>query len=497
MRASRIAGAVIAALATVLVSGEAKADDREPVFRYTKPAKRYWLRTTIEELGILGAGYAQYVDNRASNERDFDNSPNWDTLKSKVTLGSALTFDNNLFDTNWLTHPLAGWFYYGVARSNRVSIPASAAIAFFASTLWEVLGEIREDAAINDLVSTPFGGMAVYEPMMQTGAVFQRAKKTPASTALGWLFAPLKSIHDAIDGLETERATEIDDMGMPVDEWHRIRLGGSAGVTHQQGGVTQGDARFYGESRVVALPRYGRKGSAAGWFGGAEVSELRVQAGFSEGEAVDIQIASSALPAGYRWQDAHGQGIIAGLHVGTEYGRHDYDRDRRREPDRIALVAAGTTIEETTQAGPLLVRTRLDVLGNFAGVESYALPAYAANRGVGGLTSILAIQHYYHAYGATLRPRLELELGRMDGGFDLRADWFHQITGRDRGTDPVDESIAARDRRLMGRTFIGVRPTPHIRLSVTGELSERMGRVANIQASRSEVGVHAGIEALF
>ncbi len=510
MRTRKVASIVvaIAAVAAMMASAQdarAGDDPREPAFRYTTQAQRHYLRTGLEEVLVLGVGYAQYVDNKAANQPDFDNSPDWATLKSKLTLGSAVTFDNNLYDTNWLTHPLAGYFYYGVARSNRLSIPLSAGIAFAGSAIWEVLGEIREDAAINDLIATPLSGMSLYEPMMQTGVFFQRARRTPASVALAWLFAPFKSLHDTIDGLEPERATELDDLGLPADDWHRIRLGGSVGVTHQRGGLTQGDARFYGSSRIITLPRYGREGTTSGFFDAAGVSELELQIGLSEGRMVDANIAAHMLPFGYRAQDVrltpsgelYGHSFVAGLHIGTEYGRHDYDRDRRRDPDRLAFVSAGTSIEETLHLGALLLRARVDGLATFGGVDAYALPEYERRYGLANVTSVVRNQRYAHTYGATVRPRFELELGRFDSGVDLRGDWFGQVTGRDRGAEPGQLGVAASDRRFIGRTFIGYSPSHHIRLSLTAEMRERMGRIEDIRASRSELGLHGGIEAVF
>ncbi len=505
MKASKIAGVIITIAATLLGTRDAKADDepkpdpREPAFRYTMPAKRQYLRATLEEIVVLGVGYAQYTIAKQSNVRDFDNSPDWDTLKSKLLLGSGVSFDNNLYDTNWLTHPLAGFFYYGVARSNRLSIPVATAAAFVGSTLWETFGEIREDASINDLIATPLAGMATYEPLLQTGAFFQRARKTPGSLTLAWIFAPFKMLHDAIDGLEPERATEVDDAGLPLDTWHRLRAGGSAGVTHQEDGVTQGDARFWGESRIVTLPFYGQPKRIRGWFDSAEVSEMRVQAGVSEGRLVDLNLSAHMLPFGYRAQDAEGDGIVGGMHVGVEYAKHNYDRDRRdnRNRDRVSFVATGVTVEGTQHAGPALVRLRLDTLGTFAGVDAYALPEYDDRYDLSRVTSVLLNQGYYHAFGATIRPRAEVEIGRFDCGFDLRGEWFRQVVVRDRGMAPIDLGVTATDRRLQSRAFVGFRPTPHIRVSLMGEANQRMGRMDDVRAARGEIGLHGGMETIF
>lgn len=474
----------------------------EPAFRYTRPYEKNYLRAAIEEGIILGAGFAQYSFDK-SNEADWDLAPDWSSVQSKLTLDS-LTYDNNNFDTNWLTHPLAGWAYYSAARSNRLSLPASFLFAFGASTMWEMLGEIREHAAINDLIATPVTGLAIGEPMLQLGALTQRSR-SPVTRAFAWVLAPFKAAHDAIDGLEPERAAKVDAFGLPADVWHRISIGSSVGVTHQERGVTQGDVRVFGQSRIVSIPGYGAAGKRAGWFDGGEVTELRVHAGASETGLVDLNVSGHVLAAGYASQDVRddgaggldGHGFFGGLHVGAEYGHHDFDRDGRRLRDRIALVSGGATLEERIHVGRLVLRGRVDGLANFAGVEAYAKPEETRQNSDIHLTSVLRTKGYYHAIGATFRPRVEAELMPFDAGTELRVDWFDQITGRDVEPIATNGRFTASDRRIQYRAWLGYWPTRHLRISLMGETSERSGRVNASRASRSEIGVHGGAEIVF
>lgn len=510
----RVACAALAALAVVFAETPARADEPDaspspgselgPAFRYTTPAERTYLRAAVEEVIILGLGYAQYATNKKGNAADWDLAPDWSSVEKKLDL-SALTFDNNYFDTNWLTHPAAGFLYYSAARGNRLSIPVSFLFATTSSTLWEYFGELREHAAINDLIATPVTGLALGEPALQLGALFQRGRRGPASTALAWMFAPFKSMHDALDGLEPVRAEKFDDLGLPDDVWHRIALGGTVGVTHQRDGVTQGDGRLVARSRIVGIPGYGSAGVRGGWFTGGEVTDLRLQTGVSEGRLVDLVIASHVLPVGHAYQDVRldeagrlrGYGIVTGLHVGAEYGRHDWDRDRRRTPDRIALVDGGLTLEGRAHAGGWTFRTGLDGLVNFAGVDAYALPEERLLHSDIHLPSVLRNKDYYHAYGATLRPRVEAEDERFDAGADLRVDWFESIAGADVEPAATNVRLDASDRRILTRAWLGFRPVRHIRISLGGEWAEREGRVTSARASRSEVGMHGGAEVLF
>lgn len=526
--------ALASALVAVVVSVEANAGAGEPAspvgaappvvdageelgspFHYTTPPNRHYFRAFVEDVAVLGLGYAQYASNKAGNEVDWDLAPDWSSVERKLTFG-ALTFDNNHFDTNWLTHPGAGFLYYSAARTNRLSIPVALLYTGVSSTLWEYFGELREHAAINDLIATPMTGLPLGETMLHLGAFFQRGSDAFGSTALSWMFGSFKNVHDAIDGLEPARGCAVerhlDDLGLCSDDgkseaWHRFTLGASVGMTHQHDGVTQGDVRGFATSRIIELRGYGGPGNTHHFFSDGEVSELALRAGTAEGQIVDIGLEARAAPWGYASQDVivdpegqlRGYGVVAAFAFGAEYGRHDYDRDRVRRPtgDRIALVNAGPMLEERVHLSAWTLRARLDGYVDFAGVEAYAMPEERQTYGDIHLASVLRNEGYYHAYGATLRPALALENRAIDFGTDLRVDWFTMIASRDVEPISTDTRIQASDRRLVSHAWLGVHPARHLRLSVTGELQSREGRVGLSRAGRSEIGMHGGFEFLF
>lgn len=498
-RRSLAAGIVAGAAVS---SGGAPARAEDLALAYTTPAAPNYLRAAIEEVGLLGLGLVQYTSTR-SNEGDWDVRTDWSGVRSKLVWGVA-SLDDNRFDTNWLTHPGAGFLYYSVARSNRLGVFSSFAISTLASTTWETIGEIREQIALNDVIVTPVSSLSLGESALQLGSFFQRGRRTAPLVALGWLFAPIKSTHDAIDGLTPQGAYVVDDLGFPADVWHRFTIGGSAGVTSQQRGPRSVDERAFVQSELVTVPGYHQAGRRTLVFGAAEVTSLRLGAGVSRGDVVDLAFAASAMPGGWYSKDVEvgpdgrlrGSELLTGLYLSAEYTLHDYDRDGRRPRDRIALVGAGGAVAQTVHAGRLTLRTRLEILGDFAGVEAYALPEYQRASGDLGLTSVMRNHHYYHAYGATVRPRLEAALGRFDAGGEARFDAFRAID-RLAVEGPVPSEVAAADRRVSARTWIGVRPWRHLRVSLSGELGERAGDVGFAHASRTEAGAHLGTELVF
>lgn len=477
----------------------------DPAFHYTKPARPDYVRAAVENAIVLGLGYVEYVNNQA-NAQDWDLSFDWQGMRSKLLLESV-SFDNNRFPTNWVTHPGAGIAYYTAARSNRLGVLPSYAMTFASSTLWEYVGEWKEQVSINDVIATPTAGIALAEPFLQIGALMHRSRQNAGTKFFGWFFAPLKSIHDRMDGLDPKQADRVDELGLPAEEWHRFRVGSSVGVTSQENGVTQGDMRFRAESYIVALPDYGLAGQREAWFDSAEVSAIGATFTVSEkSEIVDFNVAAHLLPFGYRWQDVRiaddgelrGTSFLGGFHVGTEYGTHDFDRDGRRSIDRVGLVAGGATFEEWLHVGGgLSIRSSIDFLANFAGVEAYGLPEYRRDFGDLRITSVLRHHGYYHGYGATVRPRVEVKYRRLDVGGDFRADYFDSITGLD--VEPVARvpESRAHDRRLHTRAWIGWQAAQYIRISLTGEHRDRDGTMPGAGASREEVTGHFGIDLQF
>jgi hypothetical protein len=496
----------VALLASALVVGSraAAADPApgDPAFVYTTPATPDYARMAVEEALVLGIGFAQYNTTK-SNEADWDVDTSWSGVRSKLLWGAA-SFDDNRFDTNWLTHPLAGFFYYSAARSNRVGVFASLAVTVAASALWEEIGELREEAAINDMIVTPFTALPLGESALQLGSFFQRGRHAPWLVALGWAFAPFKAGHDTLDGLTTRKAEELDDLGMPADVWHRFAIGGDVGVTMQQRGVQQLDVRGALQTELVTVPGYRRPGTGARGFSAGEVTALRFRIAEAAGSMVDLDFGASTVPAGWFTHDVrldeagelHGGELLGGLLVSAEYTHHDYDRDGRRANDRLGIVGAGVRLDGLVHAGAITLRTTLDLVADFAGVDAYALPEHRAAEGEAGLTSVLRQQGYYHAFGTTMRPAVEIARGPFAAGADARLDAFRAIANVDvHGFLPGE--IVVNDRRLLARAWVGITPVRHLRLVASVERNERAGAAGAARAARSEIGIHTGLELVF
>ncbi len=133
-------------------------DDKDKRFRFNDPdytKKRPW-KAAAEATGInvLVHSFDRFVLNE-----DF----------AKVTFKDighnfrhAFVWDNDQFSTNLFAHPYHGNLYFNAARSNGMNFWESAPYALGGSLQWEFLGEV-EPPALNDLIATTIGGIAIGE----------------------------------------------------------------------------------------------------------------------------------------------------------------------------------------------------------------------------------------------------------------------------------------------------------------------------------------------
>ena len=117
--------------------------------------KRYW-QAAAEVTGINAA--VQLFDRYVTRE-EFAQT----TLRSiRRNFTDGMVWDNDVFITNLFAHPYHGNLYFNAARTNGLTFWESAPYALGGSLMWEFLGE-TEPPAINDIIATTCGGMAIGE----------------------------------------------------------------------------------------------------------------------------------------------------------------------------------------------------------------------------------------------------------------------------------------------------------------------------------------------
>lgn len=522
------AAPVAAGVAIVLAPAVARADEPAPrpaasaasvdpyaVFPLAAPHEKHYVRASLEVGGVLAVGLVDYMlstTTRGGTTRIGDIRwglrYDWPVLRDKL-IGTGLDLDTNKLATNYVSHPLAGTLYYTAARSNHLSFVESSAFAVLGSTTWEYFGEIREVASINDLIVTPVSGIAIGEPLMQLSGFFRRGKRNFATELASFIFSPMKVINELVDDAEPLAASRTDALGLAADPWHRFTIGAGVAVTSQGEGdathpaVTYLDERFSADLRVATLPRYAGAGHESRLFDDGNVSGVRFDLGVSRGQLVDARFATSLVPFGYYFRDGrvdargrlHGHGVLLGLRMGFEYGVHDYDRDRLRPLDIIAIASPiGVALEHRWTRGSLDVRTAIDLSGGIAAVTPLAFSAYRRSHGIDDVLTPVREAGYYHAYAIEASPTLDMGVGALRSTTSLRLDTFRAIVGHDAQEASVASGPAFRDRRSLLQSTIGfVAPGTPWRVALGLQHAFREGSVGSVRVSRGESSASASV----
>ena len=184
--------------------------------------KRYW-QAAAEVTGInLGV---QLFDRWVLNS-DFAQTT-LRTLKRNFTDG--MVWDNDFFITNMFAHPYHGNLYFNAARTNGLTFWESAPYALLGSAMWEFLGE-TEPPAINDIIATTCGGMAIGEMTHRLSLTvlddrdrgFRRFLREAAAAIVN----PIQGLHRIISG----DAWRISNTHYRYHDFNEIPIDGSVTV---------------------------------------------------------------------------------------------------------------------------------------------------------------------------------------------------------------------------------------------------------------------------
>ena len=121
----------------------------------------------------------------------------------KHNIETGFVWDNDQFSTNLFAHPYHGGLYFNAARSHGMNFWESVPYSFCGSLMWETTCEI-EPPAINDLMATTFGGVAIGEVTHRvSNLVFDdRLSGFPRFMRefLGTLICPIKGVKRILSG---------------------------------------------------------------------------------------------------------------------------------------------------------------------------------------------------------------------------------------------------------------------------------------------------------
>ncbi|HEY0715791.1 MAG TPA: DUF3943 domain-containing protein [Polyangia bacterium] len=516
--ARRVAWAAVAATLLSLALPPAAAAQSQPQtdFRLAPPpliddGRRpvHFGRAALETAGILLGGTIWYWRDLEFNARDWD--LRWDkaSWKQKLTL-DAVRFDQNLFETNAVSHSRAGVGHYQVARGNGLGVGASLAVTAATSALWEVVVEFKEQPAINDFVTNSVAGLAIGEPFYQLGEFFLRSRPTLWNRGLAGAFSPAASMNDWVDGRRRPREA-YDGLGFTKEVTHRFDLSGTYGRGNYDDVSEQRETGLAASAELVTLPGYGRAGRFSRFIPAGSWTSIAGQLELDDrGVAGGSLLSRVALAGHYRQNYRHAGNGLRG--TGTLWGLgsafHYEDRGRAGADDYLAVMSiAGPVFELVARNNGLQLRLSGELYGDFAMVKALAfegrLPAMSGDvyhpRDSGGrVPGVVGARGYYYALGITAGSRLELAFWGLDLGGEWRTDHFDSISGLDRFREEMVDEYELVDRRTIASAWIGLRPWALGPRLFTGlEWRFRRGTAEGFVGEHRDLRVQAGASVRF
>jgi hypothetical protein len=465
--ATRRVVALLASLVLAIPAGSARADEASPQPDPTPG------RAVVEEALILSLSFAGYVIHPpvALGAEPV-------SLADKLRLApGSWVFDADSLPTNYLGHPVAGLFYYQVARGNRLGVGASAAFTLASSVAWELV-EYGEPAGINDVISTTAGGVALGEAFTQLAAWFGQREGGAARLAAAAFQLP-RAFHDWSDGAPP--APPVRWGLADVVAWS------SAGASWPRPAGDEAELRVGGRARLVRAEEVGAPGSGWRTLLDGNVTSLSLELAFGPPGLVEADLSALASLAGLYGRDLDAAGEGRDLLATVSFG---FDYLRRAEPvgsgwadDYLALVRIpGVELVAGWRRGPLRAELGLEAAVTLGGVQP--LPLLGRSGDLPGAPGVLRLSGYYHGLGTMLGPRAALSAGPIELAVAWRIDRLSAIEAYDVSPPPDGSHLALQDERreLKGRLTWRT-PWPGVRLFAAAERRDRWGRAGNDTAT--------------
>jgi len=416
----------------------------------------HYLRAGLEETLFLGIGIGWYwIDRRNRADWDFPG------LHARLN-GEVLRYDNNTFNINFLWHPLSGGVYYTAARSNGMRLGPTLLYTIATPVIWEYVLEFRERVSINDLITTPVGGIALGEAWSRLALLVSRpARGHPPGQRFGaWTFGLLQTVHDKLDTVQGARGSASDGLGYAADPWHTMSA--HAGLSLNVSGGTDALARSVSfDARFVAIPSYLRTGHFVGWFHDADVTRIALDAQFASLQQGEVDLFADTLLAGYYAQhigpDRTGASVIIGTGVGYRYRRVDLPGF---EDDLSVTYLPGLSLEVDSLLRHAWLHLSLRVGADFAGVKAWPFERWTAANPDERTKTVLHRYGYSYSVGGSTLASLELVFQGVRVGGSATLARYDSRQGLDRGQELLTTDVKTSNTILDTQGFLRLFPIP-------------------------------------
>ena len=409
--------------------------------------RKQYVRAALETTVALG-GAALYYWGTLVFAADFDHEVSLETLKKKFT-GEAIRFDDNPISANSFPgHPIAGAYYYLIARNQHLSRLESFLVSAAASSLHEFFIELPEVASISDLITTPIAGAAIGEAMSAFGRYFRCGPRQqmllykmmafmmdPVYVANRWIW------HDG----QPQVSREAMCRAMPMDNAFSLLTGMSTAYHDHTDRATLGFlVGLHG--KLYQLPQHGHESDFSGFVTDTSLTEIGLEI-MATGHGLDSLrfLAKTVWGAYYHHRlgrDPAGQrtgvSFLVGLASGFEHTQYDTDEF----VDWIGAVhVLGPAIELTVMQQDKYIRLGVEVFGDFAMVRSFAFEKYKQDHALGGIKTVLREENYYYAVGVHVHPKMEGQYGPYRLVAEYKYAYYDSIEGASRRTASRDFNL--------------------------------------------------------
>jgi hypothetical protein len=422
--------------------------------------KKHYLRATIETLTLLGLVSAHYWATLIYEE-DFDYDFSLETAGKKLN-GEALRFDDNDLENNSFPgHPLAGAYYYLIARNYNLSRAESFLWSFTSSYLHEAFIEFPEVLSINDMIATPFAGTTIGEAMYQLGKYLRCTKNrnTIVNKMMSAVVDPIHLWHSII-WKDVDYISSVEEACDYTTFQSDFSLfSGMSTVLYESTDQVKTGLILGAHGKVYLLPHYGQESDINRFFTDTALVELALEINLTDEGIDNVTFYAKTLWAAYHRQkiskdhqgNVRGYSFFAGPasafeHIQYETG--DFE-------DAIGAVhLLGPAMELAFFQNNSYIRIGVDIFGDFAMVRSFALPEYAENHALDGIKSVLQKRKYYYAFGVTVNPKIEIRRDPYRFITEYKYSYYDSFEGADRRGDvPNDFNLI--DQREEYRVAFG------------------------------------------
>jgi hypothetical protein len=419
---------------------------------------RYW-RAAWENLAVSGLELAIYWYDWDSIVVDWQ----FPDVGTKLTSREAFRLDDNLLQTNYLFHSFAGGTHYVVSRTNGFGVLGAWATTAASSALYELVLEWKEIVSFNDLITTPFGGMAMGEFFHQLGnylnsqppQVDHVGLETVAHETSLILVAGPNQLHDALDDEKPPPPVYADNLGLSSAYHHRFRVLLGRDLIEDDRGRSGAVFSTDGKFELAAMPGFQRAGKFSLWYtnGNFTSFDARLAYGLGApgygGSARNVELTFDSHLVGWYEQDfeptadglrgqAHEVAVATGLRYAERWllGRNDH----------YGIVHLPHPVQRTWIAlGPAKVRLGVEVSPDFGSLYSAAFETYAFRYGREGTKSSLKRHGYFHGWGLSAGASAALIAGGFELGADARYGRYESIDGVERVQEEVTREPHGRE----------------------------------------------------